>query len=148
MFKHILAPIDGSDISIEACRKAIALARQFKARMTLLTASTTYRQLTDEGYLVPVAVFSRREWEASVAERAQAILNRFATEAKDAGVQCAVVHGFNDQPHRLIIDTATENDCDLIVMGSHGYGQFKQAVLGSQTARVLSHSKIPVLVYR
>ena len=47
-----------------------------------------------------------------------------------------------------IIDTARENDCDLIVMGSHGHGGFKHLMLGSETTRVLSHTKIPVLVYR
>jgi nucleotide-binding universal stress UspA family protein len=148
MFKHILVPIDGSEISIQAGRKAIALAKHFKAKMTAVTASASFRQLMDEGYLVPIADFSRREWEASVAGRAQAILGRFVTEAKDAGVACAAVHVFNDEPHQAIVDTAKKNDCDLIVIGSHGHGGFKQLMLGSETVRVLSHSKIPVLVYR
>jgi nucleotide-binding universal stress UspA family protein len=55
---------------------------------------------------------------------------------------------FRDEPHQEIIDPAKKSGCDLIVMGSHGYGGLKQLVLGSETTRVLSHSKIPVLVYR
>jgi nucleotide-binding universal stress UspA family protein len=106
MFKHILVPIDGSEISLVAGRKAIALAKVFKAKMTAVTASASFRQLTDEGYLVPVADFSRREWETGVATRAGAILNRFASEAKNAGVSCKVVHVFDDQPHQAIINTA------------------------------------------
>jgi nucleotide-binding universal stress UspA family protein len=148
MFKHILVPIDGSELSILAGRKAITLAKLFKAKMTAITASASFRQLTDEGYLVPVADFSRREWEASVSGRAQAILNRFAGEAKDDGIACAVVHVFHDEPYQAIIDTAKKHDCDLIVIGSHGHGGFKQLMLGSETLRVLSHSKIPVLVFR
>jgi nucleotide-binding universal stress UspA family protein len=148
MFKHILTPIDGSEISILAGRKAIALAKVFKAKMSVVTASASFRQLTDEGYLVPIAAFSRREWESSVAGRAQAILSRIEGEAKDAGVSCASVHVFNDQPHQAIIDTAKKNECDLIVIGSHGHGGFKAMMLGSETLRVLSNSKIPVLVYR
>jgi nucleotide-binding universal stress UspA family protein len=148
MFKHILVPIDGSEISMQAGRKAIALAKSFKSPMTVVMASASYRQLTDEGYLVPVMDISRREWEKNVAGRAQAILNRLVAEAKGAGVKCIGMHVFNDQPYRAIIDIAKKNDCDLIVMGSHGHGGFKQIVLGSETTRVLSHSKIPVLVYR
>jgi nucleotide-binding universal stress UspA family protein len=148
MFKHILAPIDGSEISMQAGRKAIDLAKQFKSRLTAIMASATYRRLSDEGYMAPVIEVSRREWEQNVAGRAQVILNSFAEEASDAGVKCVVMHVFNDQPARVIVEAAKTNGCDLIVMGSHGYGQFKQVVLGSQTARVLSLSKIPVLVYR
>lgn len=148
MFKHILVPIDGSEISMQAGRQAIALAQQFKAKLTAVMASATYRRLSDEGYMAPVIEVSRREWENSVAGRAQVILDTFADEARDKGVKCTGMHVFNDQPARVITDTAKTNGCDLIVMGSHGYGQFKQVVLGSQTARVLSQSKVPVLVYR
>jgi nucleotide-binding universal stress UspA family protein len=148
MFTHILVAIDGSEISLQAGRKAIALAKQNKAKLTAIMASPTYRRMSDEGYMAPVLDVSRREWEQSVADRAQGMLNAFAAEAKDEGVKCIGMHVFNDQPHRAIIDAAKANDCDLIVLGSHGYGQFKSVVLGSQTSRVLSNSKVPVLVYR
>ncbi|MEQ1772528.1 MAG: universal stress protein [Burkholderiales bacterium] len=148
MFSHILVPIDGSEISMLAGRKAIALAKQVKAKLTTIMVSASYRRLSDEGYMAPVIDISRRAWEKNVADRAQVILNGLAGEAKDAGVKCISMHVFNDQPHRVIINAAKTNDCDLIVMGSHGRGGFKQLMLGSETARVLSHSKIPVLVYR
>jgi nucleotide-binding universal stress UspA family protein len=76
------------------------------------------------------------------------VLDAVAADAKNAGVKCDTTHLFRDMPYAAIIDTAKKNGCDLIVMGSHGYGGFKQFVLGSETTRVLSHSKIPVLVYR
>ena len=61
---------------------------------------------------------------------------------------CGTVVVVDDHPYHAIIDTARENDCDLIVMGSHGHGGIKRLMLGSETTRVLSHTKIPVLVYR
>jgi len=148
MFKHILVPIDGSEISLHAGRRGIELAKIFKAKLTAVMAGASYRQLTDEGYLAPVLDVSRKAWEKNVAAHTKAILDRFAAEAEVAGVKCATVNVIDDNPHRAIIDTARKNDCDLLVMGSHGHGGFKHIVLGSETTRVLSQAKIPVLVYR
>lgn len=148
MFKHILVPIDGSEISLQAGRKAIELARQFKAKMTAVMISASYRRMSDEGYMAPVLDVSRRAWEQNVTARARETLDRFVNEARDGGVKCISMHVFKDEPYRVIVDTAKTNGCDLIVMGSHGHGGFKQLMLGSETARVLSHSKVPVLVYR
>lgn len=148
MFAHILVAIDGSDLSMQAGRKAIDLAKQNKAKLTAIMASPTFRRSSDEGFVAPALDVSRREWEKNVAERAQKKLDAFAADAKSAGVKCVGMHVFNDQPHRAIVDAAKANGCDLIVMGSHGYGGFKSVVLGSQTSRVLSGTKVPVLVYR
>ena len=148
MFTHILIPSDGSELSAQACRSATKLAKALKARATIVLVSPTFRQLTDEGYLVPEVTTDKRDWEKSVTERARKVLDAAAAEAADAGVKCDTIHVFRDTAYTAIIDTAKKNGCDLIVMGSHGYGGFKQWVLGSETTRVLSHSKIPVLVYR
>ncbi len=148
MFTNILIPTDGSELSMQAGRRAIELAKVFKARTTIMLVSPTFKQLTDEGFVGPSMSVNKREWEKSVAERASKVLDAAATEAKSAGVKCETVHVFRDLPHLAIVDTAKKNGCDLIVMGSHGYGGFKQLVLGSETSRVLSHSKVPVLVYR
>ena len=148
MFTNILIPTDGSELSVQAGHHAIALAKTFKAKATAVLVSPTFRQLMDEGFVGPMVSLSESEWEDSVTERARAVLDAVAAEAKAAGVKCETVHVFRDQAYVAIIDAAKKNDCDLIVMGSHGYGGFKQWVLGSETTRVLSHSKIPVLVYR
>jgi nucleotide-binding universal stress UspA family protein len=146
MVQHILAPIDGSALSLQAGSHAIELAKWFGARLSAVMACPSFPQLKDKGYLPPDV--DRMEWDQSIAERAQAILARFEAQANSAGVTCGTVLVINDHPYRTIVDTARENGCDLIVMGSHGYGRFKQWVLGSQTTGVLSHTKIPVLVYR
>lgn len=148
MFTNILIPTDGSALSGHASSRAIEMAKAFKAKTTVVLVSPTFRQLTDEGFVGPMVSVSKREWEKGVAERARKVLDAVATEAKGAGVKCETVHVYRDSPYLAIIDTAKKNGCDLVVMGSHGYGGFKQLMLGSETMRVLSHSKIPVLVYR
>jgi nucleotide-binding universal stress UspA family protein len=148
MYKHLLTPIDGSERSLEAARHAIAFAKLCNARLTAVTACPSFQQLKDKGYFPPTLEVDRGEWEQGIADRARAILARFEAEAQDAGVVCGTVLVMDDHPYRTIVDTANANGCDLIVMGSHGYGRVKQWVLGSQTTRVLSHTKIPVLVYR
>lgn len=148
MFTHVLAPVDGSELSIGAARRAIDFAELCEAKLTILMVSPTYKQLTDEGFVAPTVNEIRRRWKEQMAERANKVLGKLASEASGAGVKCKVVHVFDDAPYEAIIDTAKKNQCNVIVMGSHGHGGVKQFILGSQTARVLSHSKIPVLVYR
>ena len=148
MFTNILIPTDGSELSVQAGHRAIELAKSLKAKTTLVLVSPTFRQLMDEGFVGPMINVRKRDWEKGVAERARLVLDAVAAEAKDAGVKCETVHVYRDSPYAAIIDTAKKSGCDLIVMGSHGYRGFKQLMLGSETMRVLSHSKIPVLVYR
>jgi nucleotide-binding universal stress UspA family protein len=148
MYTHILVPTDGSDLSAKAGQRAIALADVFKAKLTAVTVTPTLKQMTDEGFAGPPSQVNREKWEKQAGERASRILDGLAVEAKRAGVPCETVHAFRDLPYEAIIDTAEKHGCDLIVMGSHGHGGFKQFLLGSETTRVLSHTTIPVLVYR
>jgi nucleotide-binding universal stress UspA family protein len=148
MFTNILIPTDGSELSLDAGQKAINLAKTFKATVTVLMVSRTHKQLRDEGFVVPGLDMGKAAWEKGVTERADKVLNAIAAQAKSAGVKCETVHVFKDWTYVAIIDVAKKKGCDLIVMGSHGHGGLKQLMLGSETARVLSHSKIPVLVYR
>lgn len=148
MYKHILTPIDGSERSLDAARQAIALAKLCHARLTAVTACPSFQQLKDKGYLPQAFEADHGEWDRGIADRARAELARLEAQAQDADVVCGTVLVMDDHPYHTIVDTANANGCDLIVMGSHGYGRVKQWVLGSQTTRVLSHTNIPVLVYR
>jgi nucleotide-binding universal stress UspA family protein len=148
MFTHILSPVDGSELSMGAARHAVDFAELCEAELTVLMVSPTYRQASDEGFVAPTINIIRERWEDQMNERAKTVLDKIASEASGAGVKCATVHLFADTPYESIISIAKKNGCDVIVMGSHGYGGFKQFILGSETTRVLSHSKIPVLVYR
>ena len=148
MFTHILTPVDGSELSLEAARHGIELAKLCNAKLTAIMVSPTYRQLHQDGFAVPTAPVIRERWEEQMAERAHKVFDQIRVESGKAGVTCDSVHVFGDAPYEAIIDAAKKKECDVMVMGSHGYGGFKQFILGSETSRVLSHTKIPVLVYR
>jgi nucleotide-binding universal stress UspA family protein len=79
------------------------------------------------------------------AERA---LTQVSMAAEAEGVVVETLQGVHDQPYRAIIDCALANQCDLIVMSSHGRRGVSALLLGSETTKVLPHRKIPVLVYR
>jgi nucleotide-binding universal stress UspA family protein len=86
---------------------------------------------------------------AEMAEKqAQEILGRAVREAMASGVQCETVAAVSDTPYEAIIKTADEHNCDLIFMASHGRRGLTGLLLGSETQKVLTHSDIPVLVYR
>jgi nucleotide-binding universal stress UspA family protein len=68
--------------------------------------------------------------------------------AKAAGVHCEAISVTSDQPHEAIIQVAKKRGCDLIMMASHGRKGVQGMLLGSETHKVLTHSRIPVLVYR
>lgn len=148
MFKSILIPTDGSKIATSAAERGIELAKSMKARVHLLTVTPTHKQLASEGFLLPEYSVGKSDWDKGVRAKAQVLLEGAATLARKAGVNCLTAHVFRDQAYTAIVDYAKKNDCDLIVMGSHGYGGIKQLMLGSETVRVLQNSKVPVLVYR
>jgi len=86
------------------------------------------------------------EHAARAKAHAEKILNGVAEEARSAGVICETVQIVEDHPYEAIIETAKQRACDLIVMGSHGRSGIAAIVLGSVTTKVLTHTKIPVLV--
>jgi nucleotide-binding universal stress UspA family protein len=145
MYRHILIPTDGSPLSEQAIHHGVALARTCRAAVTALTVSPTFQNFA----LDPVQVSATPEqYEVDCHARAEKHLAVARVEAGIADVPCETVHVTNDQPYRVIIDTARARHCDLIVMGSHGRRGVSALLLGSETTKVLTHSKIPVLVYR
>lgn len=148
MYSHILIPTDGSELSINAAHQAIALAKLCKAKVTAIMVSPTYRRFNQEGFVEPNIHTLHDRWDDEMKARAEKVLAPISAEAKEAGVVCDTLHVFGDAPYEAIIDTANKHGCDMIAMGSHGYGGVKQFFIGSETTRVLSHTKIPVVVYR
>jgi nucleotide-binding universal stress UspA family protein len=71
-----------------------------------------------------------------------------ARKAKAEGVPCTLLQVEHEHPYRAIIDTAKKSGCDLIAMASHGRRGVRALMVGSETTKVLTHSSIPVLVYR
>jgi nucleotide-binding universal stress UspA family protein len=148
MYSHILVPTDGSELSIKAAHEAIELGKLCRAKMTAIMVLPTYRQMDQDGFGVPRVNIVRERWEEQMIERAKKVLDGICADAKKSGVECQSLHVFGDAPYEAIIEAAEKHGCDVIAMGSHGHGGVKQFFVGSETTRVLSHTKIPVMVYR
>jgi len=153
MFKHILVPTDGSQHSQDTVRRVVSFAREAGARVTAFYAKPAYRaSLIGAGALAdstaPDQYLSPERFEEINEKEAQAILDFVQSACQEAGVPCDKKTLVNDKPYLGIIQAATECDCDLIFMASHGHGGISALLLGSETTKVLTHTKIPVLVYR
>src|SRR5262245_20291043 len=148
MFKHILLPTDGSPLSEKGVKRGIAFAKRIKARVTTMHVVPQFRILADEAML-PSAAPLRQRLVAAAQERAKRIVDRPAKWAKTAGVRCrAIIVPPGGLIYERIIATARKEKCDLIFMSSHGRRGVASIILGSETAKVLVHSKIPVLIVR
>ena len=145
MHTHILIPTDGSDLSDEAIQYGTALAKAVNAKVTGVTVSSPFHFLSVDPDVVADTLESYRERMTNVAAQR---LAKVKEAANTAGVGCEVVHVEHEHPYRAIIDVANTRACDLIVMASHGRRGISAIVLGSETLKVLTHSAIPVLVYR
>ena len=147
MFKHILVPTDGSEFSMTTVRRALSFASEAGAKVTFYFAKPDYPiAFYGEGALIdPTTPEKFAEMADSQAHR---ILTEAANLAKEAGVESAIASTVSDIPYQGIIAAAESAQCDLIFMASHGRRGLAALLLGSETQRVLTHSKIPVLVYR
>ena len=140
MYQHMLIPTDGSELAERAVTHGLSLAKFVGAKVTgiiveerpaawLLAAGVAFAEFTEQ----------LKEYYASA-------LDSMANAAKQAGVPCDTVQVEDVRPYEAIIATATDRGCDLIVMASHGRGGLSAIVLGSVTNKVLTHTKVPVLV--
>lgn len=147
MFKHILVPTDGSELSNATVQRAVTFAGEIGAKITFFFAKPDYPiAFYGEGALIDPTT---PEKFAEMADaQAQTILTAARQSAQDAGIACDTASTVNDITYTAIIDAATQAGCDLIFMASHGRRGISGLLLGSETQKVLTHSKIPVLVWR
>ncbi|MDO9243354.1 MAG: universal stress protein [Rhodocyclaceae bacterium] len=147
MFKHILVPTDGSQLSTEAVNQAVDFAAVLGARVTFFYAKPEYPiAFFGEGALIDPTT---PEKFAEIADKqAAAILGACVKLAEGRNVPCESLAVTSDIPFEAVIAGADTAGCDLIFMASHGRRGFSGLLLGSETQKVLTHSKIPVLVYR
>ena len=147
MFKHILIPTDGSPVAAKAIKAGVALAKEMGASVTGFYAiEPPPSHIYGEGYL------AERRLTEELGRRAREIAQRSVDEvseaAKAAGVPCDTVITNSVHPYQGIIDAAEDKKCDAVFMASNGHRGITGLLLGSVTQRVLTHSKIPVLVFR
>ena len=148
MYKHILLPTDGSKLATKAVRQGIALAKSTGAKTTVLNVMPEFQMIVDEGYVLPNVTALQKRFDEQTAKQAKKIVDTVVSEARSAGVKCAMAVDKGDHPYEAILRHAKKAKCDLIVMGSHGRTGLASILLGSETSKVLTHSKIPVLVVR
>ena len=147
MYKHILIPTDGSEVAAKAVTAGIEFAREANARVTLFTAVPEY-QIPGEGAVMSRKFVSPSEHARTSEDKANSILGPAAEQARAARLEFNTDYVQSDQPWQAIIDAAQRHGCDAIFMGSHGRKGLAAAWHGSQTREVLTHSKLPTLVYR
>jgi nucleotide-binding universal stress UspA family protein len=147
MFKNILIPTDGSTVGNKAVKAGVELAGALGARVTGFYAIEAIQpQVYGEGYIIDRDMIA--DFEARAMEIGQGHMLAMKNIAVARGVSFASIVKKSPTPYEGIIDAAKENRCDAIFMASHGRRGLAGLILGSVTHKVLTHSKIPVLVYR
>ena len=145
MYKHILIPTDGSGLSEKAIKQGLALAKSIGAKVTAITVSQTFHTFSADPVII---TDTPKQYQTHCDARAERYLSIAKNAAKDASVPYEGVHVMHDHPYEAIVGTAKDKGCDLICMASHGRKGMSAIVLGSETVKVLTHSKIPTLVCR
>jgi nucleotide-binding universal stress UspA family protein len=145
MFKHVLIATDGSELAKKAVEHGLLLAKALGSKATAVTVTEPWDAVVVAEAAV---VFSPDHYDESVAASAANILRGVTEAAARVRVSCETVH-FKDQfPAEGIVEAAKRLGCDLIVMASHGRRGMSRLLLGSQANKVLTHSTIPVLIFR
>ena len=147
MFRHILIPTDGSPVSAKAIKAGVAFAREVGARVTGYCAvEPVYSQIYGEGYMIAGKSIAAQEKKARrIAERHVAAIGKLA---RTAGVPFQGRVSKADPPHLGIIAAAKKSRCDVIFIASNSRRGIARLLMGSVTQNVLTHTRIPVLVYR
>ena len=147
MYTHLLVPTDGSKLSDKAVTHAIGLAGAVGAKVTAFYAAPDYPlpAYADGVVYEPV---SRKEYAKLAAADAEKILDAVAAKSSAAKVECATAYTIAAAPWEAILSAAKKHKCDAIVMASHGRRGVSALLLGSETQKVLTHSKLPVIVVR
>ena len=145
MFKHLLLPTDGSALSKAAIERGLQFAKSMQAKVTGVYVMPQFHVLA---YQAEMLADTEQEFAADCKAHAEQYLAVIGQAAREAGVECSTVAAASDHPFEAIIQTAQDRACDLIVMASHGRRGMRGLLLGSETHKVLTHSRIPVLVLR
>jgi nucleotide-binding universal stress UspA family protein len=145
VFQHILFPTDGSPASQVAADACVRFAAQVGARLTILHVEPAEHMVSAEpGYVEQAG----EAWHRQRAEQARRCLGPVEALAAAAKVPFNSIVSTAHEPYVAIIDTAHSQGCDLVAMASHGRRGIKAVLIGSQTQKVLTHSALPVLVFR
>ena len=145
MFKHILLPTDGSELSEGAIQKGIQFAKSINAKVTGFHVILPFHVFTLQTEMLED---TKEQYERQSKVQAEQFLGVLRKAAEKAGVSCDTDYITSNHPYEMIIQAAEKKGCDLIMMASHGRRGAQGLLIGSETQKVLTHTKIPVLVFR
>jgi nucleotide-binding universal stress UspA family protein len=148
MYKHIMLPIEGDELSTKAVNECFSFAKSIGAKVTVLHVVPHANMHVPTGFTSHIVNNLKKQREEEEVENGRKMLLQVEAGAERAGVKCDNIVVVGDSPYEEIIHSAEENDCDLIMMASHARRGLDAMLIGSETARVLKHTKIPVLVVR
>ena len=146
MYKNILVPLDGSKLSLKAVPHALTLGKMMDAQITLFHASDPYPTgVTADGVVYPP--FTRQQYAVLCNKETDRIFAAAIRKARTARFDLiGSAHATAEAPWQAILGAAKKHRCDLIVMASHGRHGLASLILGSEAQKVLTHSKLPVLI--
>ena len=147
MFKNVLIPTDGSKMSLKASKSGIAFAKSINARVTGCHVVEPFLPYYFGDY-IPPDMPTPKEFERRAREAGERYLRQIEIAARAAGLAYSGSVVKSDSPYAGIISAARKGRCDLIFMASHGRHGLSGLLLGSETHKLLTHSKIPILVCR
>ena len=145
MFKHILLPTDGSELSEAAIQKGVQFAKSINAHLTGFHVILPFHVFTVQTEMLED---TKEQYERQSKVQAEQFLGTIKKAAEKAGVRCDTEYVTSNHPYEMIIKAAEKRGCDLIMMASHGRRGVQGLLIGSETQKVLTHTKIPVLVFR
>jgi len=145
MFKHILIPTDGSDLSKMAVTQGVKLAKEINAHITGLTVTMPFHFFAMDGMQIADTAEQYAQDSKALAMRNLQVIRDAASAA---GVECELMHRVSEHPYEEIVQAAQDQGCDVIFQASHGRRGMRALIMGSETHKVLTHTKIPVLVFR
>jgi nucleotide-binding universal stress UspA family protein len=148
LYARILLPTDGSSLSTRGAKAGVRLAKALGAQVAVVFVGMPYASTVYGDAAVFYAGPSLKEHKRFSAEVAKRAFAPVVLEAQRAGVDCATLLAVDSKPWQGILKTARARKSDAIVMASHGRSGLNRLFLGSETQRVLAHSRIPVLVIR
>jgi len=148
MYAHIMVPLDGSELSLKAVHEGISLAKNLRSKLTLITVVSPYHTGITMPFGSSLVHGIEKSHDEEAKKAAQNLHADMSARAKSEGIECESIVAFGESPYEQITTKAQASKCDLIVMASHGRRGLDGLLLGSETVKVLTHSKIPVLVVR
>jgi nucleotide-binding universal stress UspA family protein len=148
MYKHILLPTDGSALALRGAKSGIRLAKALGARVSAVYVIPPYVPPLYGDAAAFIPAFDPGDYRKAMEKQAARALAAVQKEARAAGVRCKGLFLTDPQPFKGILRAARREKCDAIAMASHGRGGLGGLILGSETNRVLAHSKLPVVVMR